>query len=246
MLTPRIKWRDPVGLASADNPIVCHCDDGQEYVVKGPTPHAQTPHDEWFCTQLAALVGIVCPPCSPVADETGQHVLFGSRFEGGVTTLPWVGMVQRGEIEKAEIAGVLSRILAFDHFVHNDDRNLRNYLVRGARNRWVMLAMDFSRAWTLHGFPPAPLPFTAAQKTRFCYRFLTREIGEFLDMAEVDTVLDAIASIKSSNIENILDRQPNSWLTRAGKNAIIGWWKTASRPARIADIRKGISDGSYL
>jgi hypothetical protein len=245
VLTPRIKARDPVGLASNDGAAMCRCDDGFEYVVKDTTAHPLTPHNEWFCTHLAGLVGIVCPPCCPVEDETGQLV-FGSRCEGGVTSDPWVEKVVRGEIDRAVIDGVLSRILAFDHFVHNDDRHLRNYLVRTSRNGWAMLAMDFSRAWSFHGFPPGALPFTLTQKTRLVHRTIKREIGDFVDVPEVNRVLDALSAVKGSEIEKILDRQPTSWLTRAKKNDIIGWWKSPDRAKRIASIRKGIGDGSYL
>lgn len=224
---------------------MCRCDDNVEYVVKDTIGDPQRPHNEWFCTRLAGAVGIVCPPCCPIEDEAGQ-LLFGSRCEGGVAGTPWLDMVVRGEIDKATISSVLSRILAFDHFVHNDDRHLGNYLVRATKNGWVMLAMDFSRAWSFHGFPPAALPFTAMQKTWIGHQKLKRELGDFVDISEVNVVLDALLSVKTSDIGNILDQQPNNWLTRSRKNDIVAWWKSAERPRRIEAIRKGIGDGSYL
>jgi hypothetical protein len=158
----------------------------------------------------------------------------------------WWDMVARGDIDLAAISPALSRILAFDHFVHNDDRHLNNYLVRDTRNGWVVLAFDFSRAWRYHGFPPSRLPFTTRQNTRKAYRLLRVLIGDFLDMAAVDLILDRLDGITIDTIENIVSLHPRDWLTRAAVDDTIEWWRSAERRRRIRSIRKGIGNGTFL
>lgn len=180
LIPPRIVWLDPVDLNTADSPGCCRCDDNFEYALKDTRHHRLTPHAEWFCTHLAGLVGIGCPPCA-IIDDTKGNLLFGSRWEGGIARDKWWDMTSRGDIDLQIIAPQLSRILAFDFFVYNDDRHLNNYLVRESRNVWVMLAFDWSRAWTFHGFPPNNLPFSPNQKTILAHRHLKKMLGNFTD-----------------------------------------------------------------
>lgn len=58
--------------------------------------------------------------------------------------------------------------------------------------------------------------------------------------------MDDLLSIRLDTINNILSRQPTQWLANDRKNDIINWWTSDERAARIAGIRKGIGDGSYL
>jgi hypothetical protein len=76
---------DPPGLASADCPAICGCDDSCDYAIKDTHTHPLVPHSEWFCTRLADLVGIAGPECQILEMPDGTLV-FGSRWEGG--TLP--------------------------------------------------------------------------------------------------------------------------------------------------------------
>lgn len=149
--TLKIKWRDPRGLAGIDAAGVCRCEDGADYVLKDGAADPLTPHNEWFSTHLAQAVKIVCPPCAIIEDEHG-NLLFGSRWEGGVSSSSWLSMVHRGELNKTDIAAPLSRILAFDYFIQNGDRHLDNYIVRGQRNGHLIMAIDFSRSWCFEGF----------------------------------------------------------------------------------------------
>ncbi|MCL4716763.1 MAG: hypothetical protein KJZ75_17775, partial [Hyphomonadaceae bacterium] len=74
MLTPlRILSLDPANLGSADAVGVARCDDGFEYALKDAVACTTTPHDEWFCTELAQALGIACPPCAVVEDGIGGH-----------------------------------------------------------------------------------------------------------------------------------------------------------------------------
>jgi hypothetical protein len=236
---------DPVGLGTADSAGTCRCDNGAHYVLKNGAHHPFTPHDEWFCTNLADRIGIACPPAAIIEDGVGGY-MFGSRVEGGVTKDLWWEMVARGDIELSVVAPVLSRVFAFDCFVHNDDRHLNNYLVRESGNAWTMLAMDFSRAWTYHGFPPPGLPFAPTDNTRLAQADLNQVIGSFLDLTAVDEVLNRISAVGVQTIENIVGMHPHQWLPTALKGSMLQWRQSKERDDRIDGIRKGIRDGTYI
>jgi hypothetical protein len=246
MLVPlRIVWRDPSGLGTADAAGVCRCDDGCDYVIKDGTSHPTTPHNEWFCTHLGQSVGIACPPCYVILQPDGTHV-FGSRWEGGVAQDPWWDMARRGEIDFNQFSHALSRILAFDHFVHNPDRHLRNFLIRKQKNGWTMLAFDYSRAWRYHCFPLPSLPFPHAVNTLRAARHLGQMFGDYIIFDVVDDILIKLSNVSESRVEYVLSSQPKNWLTTPEADAILTWWRSSARVRRIDAIRQGVRDGTYL
>lgn len=225
MVPLRIISMDPKGLGSADAAGLCRCDNGFEYILKeGGAQSPTTPHHEWLCTHLAEEVGIACPPVAAIENGKGGHY-FGSRCEGGVVTNdPWFEMVARGDIELGVVAPVLSRVFAFDCFVHNEDRHLGNFLARSSRNGWALVTFDFSRAWTYHGMPTPDLPLPASANTIFWHRELRGIIGDFMDAAAVGVFLDRLAAIKVSSIEGIIGRHPPEWISPDMRKSVLNWW----------------------
>jgi hypothetical protein len=245
LVPPRIKWCDPVGLGTVDASGICRCDDGCDYVVKDGSKNSATPHDEWFCTRLAENVGIPSPPCLVIERQDGSLV-FGSRWEGGVASDPWWEMVKRDEIVLSDIRSALSRIYAFDHFIHNEDRHLNNFLFRRQRQGWAVLAFDYSRAWLANGMPLPALPFPPNKKTMMARRFLVHEFGEYIDKDEACGTLQKIANVKETHVLQSIDGHPKSWLSDSEKDKIIGWWRSQARIDRIDQIHQGIHDGTFL
>jgi hypothetical protein len=245
MLPVRIKWRDPKGLASADSPGVCYCDDGTEYVLKDGSGVPHEMHNEWFCTNLAEAVGIACPPCKIVLEED-DNPLFGSRWEGGIPRDNWWEVAQRDDTLLSETCATLSRILAFDFFVNNVDRHNNNYIFRESRNSYVLLAMDFGRSWQFDGFPLKPPPMGKNENTRECINFFRNRFGDYVNLVEVNIVLDRILSLNAGEIGYIIQQQPEGWLPTDLKDAQLTWWDSKARLNRIDAIRKGIADGTFL
>lgn len=245
LFRPRIRWRDPNGLAGVDGAGVCSCDDGVFYAIKDRDSHPAIPHSEWFCTKLAEAVGVVCPPCTILDDENGKDY-FGSRWEGGVSSDRWWDAVRNGDVSLDSVAPFLSRVLAFDHFVHNEDRHLGNYILRDTPYEPIMLAIDFSRAWLYHDFPLPDLPFSATDNTRYTARYLRAHIGDYVNMAEVHRVLDRIKQIPTQHAQDVIAQHPESWLPADLRDEVLTWWDSNERLDRIEAIRKGIGDGTFL
>lgn len=237
---------DPANLNTADCNWLCRCDDGCTYAIKDGTKNPFVPHSEWFCTQLAERVSIAAPACKIVEMHDRTHV-FGSRWEGGVLSKSdWIGKLQRNEISLTDIAPVLSRIFAFDHFVYNDDRHAGNFIVRDQAGGYAVLAFDYSRSWLFHGFPLPALPFAQHQNTRQLQQQIRRLLFAYIDSEKCTELLDRIRNINVSTIEDIIESHPESWLDPKNRDDILDWWGSTSFVDRISSIAKGIEDGSYL
>jgi hypothetical protein len=94
--------------------------------------------------------------------------------------------VQQGSIPVSEVAPILSRIYAFDHFIYNIDRHLGNFFVRRSRSSIAVLTVDYSKAWTYRGFPFPALPFDLRDpehRTVNAQRDLTKMWGKWLRLA---------------------------------------------------------------
>lgn len=244
---------DPPGLASADCPAICRCDDSCDYAIKDTHTHPLVPHSEWFCTRLAGLVGIAGPECAVLEMPDGTLV-FGSRWEGG--TLPggpqpaWIARVKNGDIPLDGLRTPLTRIYAFDLFIHNPDRHGGNFLAREQHQGYGLLAFDYSRAWVVNSFPLPPLPFDtnhANERTIKCQRQLSQFWQDkYIDPAEAARFLNRIKRVPKTEITKMLDAHPRKWLPAKTRTAIIKWWLSKEMVARLDRISAGIKDGSYL
>lgn len=234
----------PADEGTADCALFCRCDDGSDYAVKGTSSEATLPHTEWFCTRLGERVGLASPACAIV--NVRSEVCFGSRWDSGHEPNDWWVRARSGEIDFSLLAPTISRILAFDLFVHNGDRHLKNYIIREQRMGHAVLAFDYSRAWLWNGFPLPSLPMAPTTNTIAAYRYLNSVFPGFLSFEDVKYVLDALRAFSALNAETIIYEHPSEWLTSDQKNAILDWWDSPDRLARIDQIEGGIANGSHL
>ena len=229
---------------SADCALICRCEDGSDYAIKDSVKNAAMPHSEWFCTRLSEAVGVAAPPCKIVSVKGDKW--FGSRWETGHNPKDWWLRAVSNQIDFKLLAPTISRIFAFDLFVHNVDRHLNNYIVRKQHFGISMLSFDFSRAWLCNGSPIPDTPMDASTNTIKSMRYLCQEFGDFIQQNETDTVLDNLIALPSANIELIIAEHPENWLTNGEKNWTIPWWNSPNRLDRINRIKEDIVNGTYL
>jgi hypothetical protein len=245
-----VDWCGPANLGTADCAQICHCHDGQDYAIKknqDDPNHAGglilTPHNEYFCYRLGHIVGLAAPVARLVRLPDG--LWFGSRWEGGSIDLWWEQMIS-GTLDKTPLLPTLAKIYAFDLFVYNIDRHAKNYIVRHQHFGPSILAFDYSRAWTFQGFPLPDLPMDEYENTVSNQRYFSQYFGRYVTEDACASVLDALTEVTTRQIDQILNEQPTEWLPQGTRNAIIYWWDSADRLARIESIRLGIRDGTYL
>lgn len=244
-LPVRAKSADPQNLGTAACSLFCHCDDGNDYAVKNSASGAHVAHSEWFCKHLGDQVGLASPECRWV--EVAGEVAFGSRWESGHDPENWWVRVQSGEIEKDRVAPTISRILAFDLFVNNEDRHAANYIVRPQMNdQWSFLAFDHSHAWRPSGWPLPDPPMDVSVTTLRNFQLINNMLGSILDVAESLFVISKIREVKADMIARILDTQHVSWLSEQERDDTLSYWQGAEFNQRVDKIEEGFRNGDYV
>ena len=237
---------DPCNLGTADLKCIAVAADSHTYAVKRLEDHPALPGSEWFCYELANACGIPTPPNKVLRLPDGV-LAFGSRWEAAsfdTSIINHWAMVLSKEICVTNFGALLSSIYAFDLFVANDDRHAGNILLRPSRPPdYSMLAYDFSRALFIRGWPPSHLP-DECNTYRLQKTFLG--CGVIFDTDAAYKVLDRLTDIKGSEIELILEKTPDSWMTHPTKQQMLEWWNSDARMLRLSLIRGGLNDESLL
>lgn len=169
-----------------------------------------------------------------------------SRSRKTLLRSPWWRMIQTNQIPLQDVQSALSRIYAFDCFVHNHDRHAGNFLVVPQRSGHAVLAFDYSRAWIYHGFPLPSLPFAATEKTLAMQRQLKAIIGDYINPAQARQVLETLRKVPVTQVEKIISNHPQDWLDKNIRDQICSWWTSKEMGDRLDEIAAGIDNGTYL
>ncbi|HCW94820.1 MAG TPA: hypothetical protein DHU88_03305 [Pseudomonas sp.] len=215
----------------------CKCDDGLDYAFKQVAPGAEfVPATEWLCGHLSNTCRIHTPPMEILHGLDGR-MWFGSRIEGGTLDADQCVMeLASGEMDKRilNLRERLSAIYAFDMFVNNSDRHLKNLLFRTSLEGVVMLAFDYSLAWLAHG-AALDLYLTPESKTRQVRSFLDTLYG--FDLASAEKVLNAIQGLPADWIDGPVGAMPGEWQHGVDVATAVAWWKSDARAIRCETIK---------
>lgn len=237
-----MKMLPPAG--GADSACTAEGRDGWKYNVKTVSKSANVPGAEWFCHLLAEEVGIACahPTILSVPGELAPA--YGSRWEAGMLPQGRNNEVITGRLPGERLPARFSALYAFDLFVHNVDRHHGNYAFVLVDGTYRLVTLDFSRAWTYHGWPIPLPPVPPHENTRSAGKVLWRHHP--FDLTEALHVLDAIEKVGVARVQSMFNRMPREWLDDIKRAAITRWWTDGSLAARVAALRKGLTDGTYL
>lgn len=240
----KLKSEDPPDIPSADCDAFGIAVDGHTYAIKTgqKANDPLLPANEWICTNLAEMSGIAVPTHRIIERSTGTYA-FGSRWEGGVEGQQRVLELLTGKIAQPGIDEVISRIYAFDLFIHNIDRHPGNYLARKSHKNWALVALDYSRSLLHHNWPNVG-PGFPSQNTHNVIRVFQAHNSFHHDSA--NQLLDTIESLPNDLLLKIMDEMPDNWISVTLKNNLDAWWRSSQRSNRINDIKVGLKNGKYL
>lgn len=227
-----IAYKIPNPFPTADLKEVAVGVDGCEYAVKSVNDHAFLPASEWFCYHLAGRVQLASPAFAMLIDNGVEA--FGSRFEGGISQ--WSKVAPVDQMSLLSTCGKdMSRIVALDLMIGNDDRHLNNFLFRDQQlgGGKTVFAMDFSRSLFIRGWPKDFFPMPPESKTMQVMKIL-KTMG-FWDTSAASLVLTSIQSIAASEVDGWLATMPSNWVTNLSINEVAGWWGSTAFDARVAD-----------
>lgn len=161
-------------------------------------------------------------------------------------SIPWYERVSTGEISLTDLSSSLSRVYAFDQFVHNEDRHTDNVLIVPQYQGHAVLAFDYSQAWLCFGFPLSPPPLPHCKTVDVQRRLSVIWSSSYVDGQIVKETCDAISSLPAVIIEQIIASHPNNWLSANDRQAIIGWWGSEDMTLRLSQIVEGVENGNCL
>lgn len=185
-------------------------------------------------------------PCFPFSTvrHTDGNEWFGSQYADGEIK-DWWPQVVAGSIKIDDLKDALSRIYAFDLFIHNVDRHAGNYIVKAEGGTHRIFALDHGRSWMFGGFPPKPPPMGACA-TIAARDWMKVHFGKYQQTTAMLSTLEAIGNITVTEIEKIVNDQPIIWLDKSKREDIIAFWRDGEATKRLETIVNGIGDGSLL
>ena len=234
---------DPANLGTADAAFFAQGANGLEYCVKSVAKTPSAPAAELVCNSLAGLCGLATAQFDIVELPDGT-LAFGSVWEGSALKQQQAIQVLMGKKVGHQVGPNLSRIYAFDLFVHNVDRHLGNYLcVAGRTPGHSVKVYDFSRAFSANGWPLPNLPMPPSANTVRAFRQLRR--FHAFDLTGVQEFLVKVDAIPFSAFKSIIDDIPPNWMSAELQKKVVKWWAD-EHSDRITKILAGLKNGSLL
>jgi hypothetical protein len=228
----------------ADITLVCTAREGGTFYCKEDKTGRSIRATEMFATRLAGKVNIATPFCSVVELEDGS-TLFGSLGHDSIASEFEVrDFLSRAQLD--ELGGKspwlgrrLSGLYAFDLFLGNPDRSLRNFILENDTGR--LCVYDFADV-QLNNLSHERF-LVEESETISVGRFL-RSIHKFEPTAALE-MIDHLAAVPVDVIRLILKEMPDDWMPADQREGLCDVWDN-QRNGRLSALRAGIKDGSLL
>ena len=216
----------------------CFADDGRLYYCKADKDGRAVRAIEWFATSLAKHLRISVAEAAIIEDDDGQ-TYFGSRsptsLADEVEVQRYLGTPATGELGQPIpwLGQYLAQLFAFDMFIDNPDRNLRNFIIDRDGGGPRLQAIDFASA-RLMNFSVERFPIES-ENTVWVGRIVRGTHGAHLSAAL--EMLDWIAAVPFDAVETIIGQMPDDWLNLDQREGLRGIWSDGRRNDRIARLR---------
>ncbi|KAF3999189.1 hypothetical protein [Glaciimonas immobilis] len=230
-----VKQLIPNGMGSADLRYIAIGADGHEYAAKESSiANPSLPAAEYLGYCFSARCQIAVPATATLVMQDGTFAL-GSRFEGGVGGFSALMPIDQSAA-LAACAAELSALLTLDIFLANDDRHGGNFLSRrlSLTGKWSMIAIDFSRAMWMGGFPKTDVSHTRKNgNTANTIQLMKNSL--LWDNGRSSLTASALGAITPQLYGNWVAAMPPSWVNKEVAES-VGWWASAERTQRISDL----------
>lgn len=196
--------------------------DDIEYIIKGPSKCPSNPFvgaNELIAANLARLLKL--PLLRHVIVQWEQHLFFGSeRLSRGD-----MGIVTAELLAKCQNRDCVYDLIAFDSRLINEDRHIKNLIVRTQRRRRQESAYHLTFNDHSHALlPPMRKPFhldlwVAKPANAFVLVDYIRDL-----IVDIDSLSSAVARIENladDSIRTCIDLVPEEWLSVDDRNLVI-------------------------
>jgi hypothetical protein len=238
LLPLRVKATIQSPFKSADLKELVETIDGHIYAYKSTNDDPNLPASEFLCYRMAAACGLPVPFSALIEKTAGGEIGFGSRFEGGIEDPAKLDTREQLQMFR-DAKGPISAILALDHFVGNEDRHKGNFIFRrNFNNKWVPLAIDYSRALYVRQFPNDTQPLPVSCNTRRTIDILKK--SEMWDGPFAVFALESLTQVQKEHVAHWLEEMPSSWLNIATRRALVEWWQSEQFKSRLQSVYNSI------
>ena len=206
---------------SADLKKIVRGRDTHYYALKTMSEHPLLPATEFFCYKLAHACSVPTP-MGAILITPEREICFGSRWESSASEL---SVRAPSAVMERYLAcrSVISATLAFDLFVGNDDRHMNNFIFRHTyEDKLTALAIDFSRAFLIRGFPADPFPVGPDSNTRLSIN--SRKRDNTWDAPSAVITVDALRAVTSDHLQHWMREMPERWLPQNQRDELLTWW----------------------
>ena len=199
---------------------------------------------EMIITRLAGHVGILTPHCAVIEGGDGE-TYFGSLSSNSPAAefevQAFLSTPSTDEVGQPLpwLSRYLSSLYAFDLFVSNPDRSMRNFLMDQRDRR--LAAFDFASA-DLKNLPGDR--FVIEGTTTHSVGRRLRQIHGF----DLDAALEMVKRLEAIPVKAIrafVSDLPGGWISDSEGGRLCGNW-TSDSGARLAALSAGLRDGSLL
>jgi hypothetical protein len=238
LLNRRITTRlcgDPVG---KDIDFRCFTADGGPYFCKSDKDLRSIRATEYIATGLARHVGIAVADFAIIEDNDLQ-TYFGSRSPESLASDREIERLlnnpAKNEIGQPSAwpGQYLASLTAFDMFIDNPDRCIRNFVLDRSTAPARLCAIDFASArfidCTVDRFPVESDP------TVWVGKFWDTVHGRHVESAV--EMLDRLIAVPVSILDQIMRPMPDDWLDPDQREGLRKFWEDGRRLDRISRLR---------
>lgn len=221
-------------------------ENGQLYLIKGPTLTPQFPYvaaNELIATELAGLLGLPILDCCVI--EMAGTLYFGSTWMPPGTFDPALTEAAFQQCDNRERA---YDVTVFDAWVYNIDRHQENLVVRripgkdGAPERLLLLLNDHSHCVVPPPNTPASLAAKIGEPLQSCVRSELHFVrNSIVDLHKLSRALDTIERLSDDLIRAVVQSVPEPLLSVEDGLRIA-----AFLIQRKACLRQVLRDGRHL
>lgn len=244
LLNVRISTTYPANPVGQDIALQCIGEDGHFYFGKTDRDGRPIRATEWIATKLAEHLGISVADCAVLESDAGE-TLFGSRCPTSVADQMeldhFINTAAKNELGQPAswLGQYFARVSAFDLFVDNPDRNLRNFVLERDGTARRLRAIDFASA-RLIDFSTDRFPFDFDNTIRIG-KFIRARHGSHQSSAI--EMLERIGAVPPEVVRGILTNMPEEWLSNDQMEAFIEVWSDGRRNQRLSHLRALIERG---
>lgn len=231
---PRISTRLPERPIGKDLDCICIGDDGRIYYCKDDAPPRMVRATEWVGTKLAEHLGVAVAECSVLEDFNGQ-TFFGSRqplsLADEFTLNRILQQAHSDEVGRPAkwLGAYLAKVWAYDIFIDNPDRTLKNFVLDREGSMGKIKAIDFASA-RLFQISSGNFPI-ASENTSTVGRFIRATHGAHQESAY--EMLDRIGAVRPAVIEDILGAMPPGWMQKDQMVKFFEVWSSGKHKDRV-------------